>query len=128
MLIFSYYSCPIEKVIKFSINKTYKGKTWRVLSNQHLSEEQTESSNFVPLFSQMRKNGYSLFLPFGLQKFLPTSNSLLIKTSRRSIAPGICFVKGMTHTFPLSACICLFLYFRKRCFGVIKDLHRDIKN
>ena len=69
MRIFSYYSCPVGKIIKFSINKTYNRKTWRVLSNQqgknHTKVEYRESSNFVFLFPQLCKNRHSLFLPLG---------------------------------------------------------------
>ena len=62
-------SCPVGKIIKFSINKTYNRKTWRVLSNQqgknHTKVEYRESSNFVFLFPQLCKNRHSLFLPLG---------------------------------------------------------------
>ena len=69
LLIFSYHSCPLGEIMKFSINKTYNWKTWKVLNNQQskypTQGENRESSNFVFLFSQLCKNGHSLFFSLG---------------------------------------------------------------
>ena len=80
--------------MKFSINERYNGKKWKVLNNQQLKHPIQLINRVFKLFflfSQLYKNGHSLFfLPCGQQLLL---NGLEKRHQNKRFYPKILYVE-----------------------------------